>query len=249
MARNAWDHGKAPNKSEFSCNYRFTVEAADSFTSHGQGSGSAYFGNAEPLAGPEPAFEMSDGWLTLNPTNGWTRSLPLFFFSGYEDQINSMNPPYEMRNLQSFGIHVGDALQRVIQTGDTLHLTRNQAGDFSYRLKRNGEEVLRAGAVSQRDEGGPASIWQEIDREMRPMPEKWPVLARINGQVFRLSDGAEAHVHPYYIFLARSSLNFGGIGLIPNQAVCAAGKLRGLTRDLIRDAALCLTSRHYIRIL
>ncbi|HEY3840010.1 MAG TPA: hypothetical protein VGL72_25740 [Bryobacteraceae bacterium] len=249
MARNAWDHGKVPNKSEYSCNYRFTVECSDSFTSRGQGSGGPYFGNAVPLAGPEPTFEMADGWLNLYPTGGWTRALPLFCFSGFEEQAAAMNPPYEMRNLQSYGIHIGEALQRVMQVGDTLHLTCNQAGDFSYRLKRNGEEIFRAGAVSQRDEGGPASIWQEINRELRPMPDKWPVVARINGQVFRLSDGGDAHVPPYYVFLARSTLNFSGIGLIPDQAVCASGKLRGLTRDLIRDAAQRLTPRRYTRIL
>src|SRR5579863_9260709 len=115
MARNAWDHGKVPNKSEFSCNYQFTVENRW----RGQGSGGPYFGDKEPLAGPKPRFELVDGWLTLYPTDGWTRSLPLFFFAGFEEQIANMNPPYEMRDLQSYGIHIGDPLQRAMRAGDT----------------------------------------------------------------------------------------------------------------------------------
>jgi hypothetical protein len=245
MARNAWEHGKVPNKSEFSCNYQFTVES----NSTGQGSGGPYFGNKEPLAGPKPRFELAGGWMTLYPTGGWTRSLPLFFFAGFEEQAVNMNPPYEMRDLQSYGIHIGDPLQRAMRAGDTLNLTRNQAGDFSYRLVRDGEEILRAGAVSQRDEGGPVAIWQEIDREKKPPAEKWTVTARLKDLIFQLTDGEDAQVDPYYVFLARSTLNWSGIGFIADQAVCAAGRLGELTTELIRDAASQLTSRRHTRIL
>src|ERR1035441_7521880 len=59
--------------------YQFSVRASgvEQGAWAGEGAGRADFGQAEGLVGPKPRFELSSGWLTLSPTEGWTRSFRL----------------------------------------------------------------------------------------------------------------------------------------------------------------------------
>ncbi len=63
--------------------YEFAVENSGSpgefWTGHGFSK--AVLANFEGLAGTKPRFELSFGWLSLLPTEGWTRSLPIRAFS------------------------------------------------------------------------------------------------------------------------------------------------------------------------
>ena len=257
MAKNALDYGTSPRQPNFTCQYEFTVQDCPDQTSpapswRGQGDGGAYFGGTEGLLGRRPGFELGAGWLTLFPIDGWTRTFPLFFFTGYEQP---MDPPYEMRGLKSYAVHIGEALQNALRPGDTFTFSCNTAGDYSYRLVRGSEQILRAGAVDPRDEGGSVAVWQEYDKTPNPkagqLKKQFPsrpvaewiqkikpyVTVRMKDQVFHLIDGQDAHVDPHYAFLARTTLNLSGIAFIPHQAVFCAGNLGPLTRELIRDAA------------
>jgi hypothetical protein len=257
-------HGTIPHPSNLTCMYEFTVEAshvrqeAGSFailTWSGQGCGGAYFGKTEGLVGPRPRFELCAGWLTLFPTEGWTQSLPLFSFSGFEQIFEQPDARRQMRDLKSYEVYIGEALQNALRIGDTFAFSRNVAGDFSYHLARDCGPILRAGSASRVDEGGPVAIWQEFERHPNPnvgeLRKRFPttrvaewidvrkpyITARVNEQVFHLVDGEDAQDDPYYLFLARSTQKGRGIGIILPQAVCSAGHLAELRKELIRDAA------------
>jgi hypothetical protein len=58
--------------------------AAQQFSWGGQGCGRASFGEAEGLVGPRPEFVLSGGWLTLRPSEHWTQSFPIHWFSDAE---------------------------------------------------------------------------------------------------------------------------------------------------------------------
>jgi hypothetical protein len=197
--------------------------------SSGHGSGGADFGETEGLVGPKPRFELSVGWLTLFPTDGWTQSLPLFCFEGF---VNLDMP--QMRDLKSYSLYVGEALQNTMRVADTFRFSLNRACEFSYSVARNSDTILRAGSVSKLDDGGRIAVWQERDRPY--------VTARINDRVFHLVDGQDAEIDPHYVFLARLTQPRRGIGFIPPQAVCSAGDLNLLRKELIRDAAHQLTA-------
>jgi hypothetical protein len=64
--------------------YRFAVEAWRAGAAAGQGSGAPIWGSGDAMVGPRPRFELSSGWLTLYPTEGWTLSLPHRWFSDVE---------------------------------------------------------------------------------------------------------------------------------------------------------------------
>jgi hypothetical protein len=64
-------------------NYKFAVQdlVLPSHRWVGQGSGRSTLTKVQALAGPEPRFELGSGWLTLFPTDGFTRSFPIQAFS------------------------------------------------------------------------------------------------------------------------------------------------------------------------
>jgi hypothetical protein len=175
--------------------------------------------DAEGLVGPKPTFELCAGWLTLLPTEEWTQSLSVRWFSDAEkpplDQGQEAMLAFfrhrinEKRNLKSFSLYVGDTLQNVLRVGDTLRFSRNELGALSYFLERNREVILSAGRLI--DEGGPVALWQEYDSRPnpnagqkirgRPVAEHIRVIrpyvsARVHDQVFHLVAGQDAYVDP-----------------------------------------------------
>lgn len=214
----------------------------------------------EGLVGRNPRFELCSGWLTLLPSDGWTQPLPVRWFSDLD--TGWPNNGNETRNLKSFSLYVGTALQNVLTVGDKLSFSRNQLGDIRYRVERNGELILSAGSMV--NSGGPVALWQESD--MAPNPnagqtigrlrtaEQIPVIrpyvtVRLNDRIFHLLAGDDAYDDPYYLFLARSNYDHRGFHLMPGHnalARYAAGRLdeslNGLTKQLISDAARELTA-------
>src|ERR1035441_363169 len=73
--------------------YQFSVRASgvEQGAWAGEGAGRADFGQAEGLVGPRPRFELSSGWLTLSPTEGWTRSFPAGAFSDAQRRPEKMD--------------------------------------------------------------------------------------------------------------------------------------------------------------
>jgi len=215
---------------------------------------------AEGLVGPKPKFELCAGWLTLLPTEEWTQALPVRWFSDAE--VLSPSNRHATRKLKSFSLYVGDALQNVLQAGDTLRFSRNELGAFSYRLEWNCEVILSAGRVV--DEGGPVTLWQEYDSKPnpnagqtilgRPVAERINVIrpyvsVRLDDQVFHLLAGQDAYVDPHYVFLERSNYHDKGSHLMDgynSPAVYAAGSIgelqKGLTKEHIKNAAHQLTA-------
>lgn len=224
MAIEAKNLGTIAQPSKLTCRYQFHVDRAAEVWC-GTGSGGPDFGDSEGMVGPNPRFELSDGWLTLFPSRGWTQRLPLFCFSGFE-QLDDVT---ELRDLKSFAVYVGEGLQSALRVGDTLSVTRNRAGDFSYRVP-----ILRAGSVSRGDEVGPVGVWKEKERT--------EVTVRIEDRVFYLVDGEDAQSDQHYVFVARTTQKARGIGFIPPQAICSVGQLGELPKELIRDAALQLAA-------
>jgi hypothetical protein len=162
------------------------------------------------------------------------------------------------RDLSSYSVFVGEALGKVLHLGDQLNFSRDGNGHFRYCVLRNSEMVFSAGSVGRADDGGPFAVWQEY--ESRPNPNanapRWEgfrnlpgpakieirksyVNARIKDRVFQLIDGQEAHIDPFYVFLARSNNNVPAIAFefFP-RAVHAAGCVDPAGKELIIDAAL-----------
>lgn len=73
------------------------------------------------------------------------------------------------------------------------------------------------------------------------------VTARIQEQQFHLSDGQEAQIDPYYVFLARSNQRSPVFGSTP-RAIHSAGRLDLLSKDQIIEAAHSLI-RPNVRLL
>jgi hypothetical protein len=219
--------------------------------------------HAEGLVGPKPHFELCSGWLTLLPTEGWTQPLPLRMFSDAE--VPGPGNHHEKRNLKSFSFYVGEALQKVLRASDTLGVSRNETGAFSYSLERKCELILIAGCVV--DEDGPVALWQEYDSEPNPNAgQSLPgrpnfrfaerislvrpyVSVSVNDQVFHLLEGQDLYIDPYYVFLARSNYNNKGLHLLDGHhapAVYSAGRIgelqKELTKELVRNASQQLTA-------
>jgi hypothetical protein len=66
-----------------------------------------------------------------------------FCFSGFE-QLEHMP---KMRDLKSFAVYLGEALENALRVGDTLWVTRNRAGDSSYRVPILPEQARSAEAM------------------------------------------------------------------------------------------------------
>lgn len=171
------------------------------------------------------------------------------------------------RDFASFSLFVGDTLSSALRTHDELKYSRNGSGDFHYSVERNSETVCSAGSVGWSDPGGSMAVWQEYDRHPNPNAEKlkeqhptfrvaeWIdvhkpyVTARIQEQQFHLSDGEEAQIDPYYVFLARSNQKVPAIAFeFTPRAVYCAGDLDVVSNDQIIEAANRLT-RQNIRLL
>jgi hypothetical protein len=254
------------------------------------------------IAGPRPQFVLRAGWLTLFPSEGWTRSLPLGWFADVEpprrevwlaacsDAIKAAIPiatsaaswngwdgsSYSKalhaakedalwrrgltRDLASYSVFVGEALGRVLRIGDEFRFSHNGYGYFCYSAVRKAETVFSAGSVRGVDGGGPLAVWQEYDRHPNPDVEavkklspnlpvaEWIdvqrsyVSVRIKDQMFRLFDGEEALIEPYFVFLARSRKTLTSLPPFDIEAVHCAGRLGPLGKELFIDAARQLTA-------
>src|SRR5580658_2050232 len=169
----------------------------------------------------------------------------------------SPNNRHETRNLKSFSLYVGGALQNVLRVGDALRFSRDQLGALRYGVERDSELILSAGRTI--NTGGPVALWQESDMVPNPgagktigrMPiaERIPLIRpyvsiRLKDRIFHLFSGDEASENPYYLFLARANYHHQGLHMLDGQgpmAVYAAGwlglPLNGLTKQLVREAA------------
>jgi hypothetical protein len=166
------------------------------------------------------------------------------------------------RDFASFSLFVGDSLSSALRSGDELEYSRDGSGDFRYSVERNSETVFRTGTVSRSDAGGPMAVWQEYDAHRNPnakgMRKQFPTLrvaewidvykpyvtARIQQRQFRMLDGQEALIDPYYIFLARSNLKVRATAFeFTPRAVHSAGRLDLLCKDQMIQAAHKLISR------
>ena len=83
-----------------------TPDPASAGASHdvywtGQGSGQSSFGEVEGMVGPRPRFELRGGWLTLFPTDGWTHSFPIHWFSDVERPPRATDSAAQLAAIQS----------------------------------------------------------------------------------------------------------------------------------------------------
>jgi hypothetical protein len=169
-------------------------------------------------------------------------------------------PPW--RELKSWALFVGDALESALSPGDALEVWRDGNRDVSYRAQRSQETILAAGAPNWEDDRGTCAVWQESDRHPNPFenqptskpvhshkrsPAEWIrvhktfVTARLKEEVFHLDDGNEASIAPYYVFLARSNKAVPVIAFkfFP-RAVYSVGRSDLIEKGMIKDAAVRL---------
>jgi len=250
------------------------------------------------MVGHKPRFELCGGWLTLRPTDQWTQSFPLHWFSdaeprqpgnwdaasdrdclraaieaakqGADVNMEAFRQALEeadrqrgrTRDLGSYSLFVGDALEKVLRIDDQLRFSRGFSGEFTYSVKRSSETVFSAGAVAGSDEGGPFGIWQSpeaypqwdekltnarpssfelVQEQMRQLQEfadahKVYVSVRINKQSFRLVDEQGVRVDRYYVFLARTNPIMVPLGS-SEHAVHAAGDIDALRKALVAGSS------------
>jgi hypothetical protein len=81
---------------------------------NGGGSGRPTFKNVEGLSGPKPRFELSSGWLTLFPTDGWARSFPIRAFSDLA-RPHKMDENARVADLKAHGDKFLEAQQEALK--------------------------------------------------------------------------------------------------------------------------------------
>lgn len=224
----------------------------------GDGSGLAAFGCDPGLVGVSPRFVLEAGWLTLLPREKPAQSFPAHWF---HDSPRTFG---KSRELKSYALFVGKVLQDVLRAGDTLEFSRDGNGDFSYRVKRSEETIFAAGTVNWRDGGESCAVWQESDRRPNPHAEplkieimnnrlpplplaEWTavrkpfVTVRVKEQIFRLSDGDDVSVWPYYVFLARANKDVPetAFEFFP-RAVHSFGRSDLIAKEFIKDTSVPL---------
>ena len=193
---------------------------------------------------------LSGAWFTLMPTRAFERAFPAPAPRFSNDYSSTK------RDLSSFSVLVGQALDKLLRVGDRLRIERDANGDFRYAVARDSEAILSVGSVAAADTEGAFGVWQEHDSYPNPNAEqlkrKFPqfsvaaeisvhreyVTARVNDQTFRLDDNDEVDVPPYFIFLARSNKNVP----VPSfeftpRAVHGAGRMDLLGKEWITAAA------------
>jgi hypothetical protein len=124
--------------------YEFSVRATGleqgAWAGEGEGAGLAYFGPTEGLVGPKPRFELSSGWLTLYPTEGWTHSFPLRSFSDVRPRPWEMDEDARLADLKARGKQYQEAQEEALKevTAESV------AGDFASFRKAQMEAMERA---------------------------------------------------------------------------------------------------------
>lgn len=170
-----------------------------------------------------------------------------------------------IRQITSYSLFVGKAMERLLQLGDELRFIRDGNADFYYAVRRNSEIIFSAGAVAGRDDGGTVAVWQQHDKYPNPCAEAAKeqlkdhaksipvaetlslarpyITVRVQDQFSLLLDGDEVVSYPYYVYLARSNQDvpFFSFEFTP-RAVHARGCLDSLEKASIIDAALQLTA-------
>jgi len=111
----------------------------------GHSSGRTYFKNVEGLAGPRPRFELSSGWLTLFPTDGWARSFPIRAFSD-QPQPQEMDEKARAADLKAHSDvfleaqkeALKEAAEKVSPTEDFDAYMKEQNAALARALRRRG---------------------------------------------------------------------------------------------------------------
>jgi len=241
----------------FTFNYRFAVSSQNPFWS-GQGEGNACYGNVDRLVGPRPRFELQAGWLTLFPTEGRTQSVLTREFSdverpplepareaamyaaaaesreAYKEAEEIAAKTCDRRDIAGFTEAIIEAMPHVHRR---LGITRDVAS-YALLVGEGLGTVLQIGDTLEFVRNGNGDF---------PERAQWPgvtpeVHVRVKGQMFRLLNGQEVYIDPYYVPWARG--NTSAIGFeFAARAVYAAGRLDpGIQKELFIDAARQLTA-------
>ena len=88
------------------------------------------------------------------------------------------------RDLASYGVLVGEPLERMLRIDDELKFSSDSWGNFAYSVRRTSETLFSVGSVGPIDEGGPFAVWQapeayaeyraEYDKEFAKAPPSSP---------------------------------------------------------------------------
>lgn len=88
------------------------------------------------------------------------------------------------RDLASYGVLVGEALERMLRIDDELEFSSDSWRNFAYSVRRTSETLFSVGSVGPIDEGGPFAVWQapeayaeycaEYDKEFAKAPPSSP---------------------------------------------------------------------------
>jgi len=124
--------------------YEFTVQ--DSGVPEGQwigrGSGRAFIGSLDGLAGPKPRFELTSGWLRLLPTDGWTRSFPILAFSD-QVQVGELGEKERIAALNAHGDACLEALEEARKEAAEKYSPKEQIDAYTKEENAAVARVLR----------------------------------------------------------------------------------------------------------
>src|ERR1039458_3996315 len=122
--------------------YQFSVRASgvEQGAWAGEGAGRADFGQAEGLVGPKPRFELSSGWLTLSPTEGWTRSFPAGAFSDAQRRPEKMDEDARVAEIKAHGKQFQEAQEEALKEA----AAKSVPGDYASFRKARREAMERA---------------------------------------------------------------------------------------------------------
>src|ERR1022692_782932 len=122
--------------------YQFSVRASgvEQGAWAGEGAGRADFGQAEGLVGPKPRFELSSGWLTLSPTEGWTRSFPAGAFSDAQLRPEKMDEDARVAEIKAHGKQFQEAQEEALKEA----AAKSVPGDYASFRKARREAMERA---------------------------------------------------------------------------------------------------------
>jgi hypothetical protein len=131
---------------ELTFRYEFSVRASGleqrAWAGEGEGAGLAYFGPTEGLVGPKPRFELSLGWLTLSPTEGWTRSFPVRSFSDVRPRPWEMDKDARLAESEAHAKQFHDAMEEARKEAAARSVPGNYAS-FRKAQEEARERVFR----------------------------------------------------------------------------------------------------------
>lgn len=189
--------------------YRFAVEEQErNHPEHtswsGKGSGKASFRNAKGMLGPRPQFVLSEGWLTLRPSDRWTQSLPIRYFSDAKplEPSDEEQASYreDRRNAIAAATRDGqvdwDLLKRLTEEADRRSGRKRDLASYALYVGQALGKVLRAGDELNFSRDGNGDFRYTVRRNFETVFSAGSVAGIDDGSPFAIWQEYDKHPNP-----------------------------------------------------